>query len=182
MRRVIGRIENGKYAGESATAAQRESFQQALAQRRPPALHGTDAINFRGQASGDPFPGLIGPLKEQYLREARAMGIEPNGKVYKHSLVRTEYAGRFDPEALVDSTGDIKRTVESRGWGAEGMVNVEAPEVEQVDFDKPVPVADDLVEEHLVNELESQNVGTITKKEFLSLKEKKRAQLQGAID
>lgn len=179
MRRIVGRAGNGKYQGEASTAAQQASFAETLRLRRPPAISGTDSINFAGQANGDPFPMLVGPLKEDYLRQARAMGIEPNGKTYKLGLVRPEYQGRLDPEALVDSTADVKRVIVQRGWEAEGMVNVKGEEVEQMDLDKPIPVADDLVTEHLHNELEAEGIDRIKIKDYQDRKEKKAAQLQG---
>lgn len=179
-RKVVSKIENGRTVTlEPSTPAQKAAFKDMLESRRPPSLHNDDTRLFHNQLN--PFPNMPESLRQHYLKQARAMGIEPNGKVYKGGLVREEYKGRFDPEALVDSTHDVKKIIEQRGWSCEGMVNVSGPDVD-VPEELPTYIADDLVEEHAASEAVAMGAETMSVKEFKSLKEKTRARLEGAKD
>jgi hypothetical protein len=157
-----------------ATPAQKASFQEMLRSQKPPIIKGTDSKNFQGL---NPFPNMPEFMRQHYLKEARKAGVEPNGKIYKMGLVRPEYAGKFDPEALVDSTSQVKGTLERRGWGCEGMV-----EVAPTPLDTPpeqVDVADDLVEEHTLNDIAAEGIEKMKVSEFKDRKAKKKQQLRG---
>lgn len=181
-RRVIARIRNDHRfeSLEETTTAQKESFAEALRTRRPPAIAGTDSINFRGKYNADPFKDCVGPIKDLYRQQAAAMGISLSGKVYNPLLVRPEYQGRFDPEALIGSTGDVRHVLDKHPeWDAEGMVNQTGREPENPPNEEPWGVDDRLVEEEVVEELQAQGVGEVGVKEFAELKEKKHSQLKG---
>jgi hypothetical protein len=79
----------------------------------------TDSTFLSGHCNGNQFEGhpQVGDL---YAKDARAAGVDPAGKVYYAGLAR--YAG--DPEAWVNSKGEIKAKCEERGWGCQGAVNV----------------------------------------------------------
>ena len=163
-----------------ATAAQRESFAAMLRERRPPGIAGTDAINFAGIANCDPFPNVPNVYKDRYYAAAKAAGVSLSGKVYKSSLVRPEFAGRFDPEALVDSTGDVKRVVEKNGWESHGIVESDGIENQaESPLDKPYRVADDLVAERVESDLVAAGVDRISKREYLDISEKTRSLMEG---
>lgn len=163
------------------TEANRLSFQEMLAEQRPPRIGGSDSVNFEGQWN-NPFPEMPEFMRQHYLKQAREQGVSTAGKVYKTGLVRPEYKGRLDPEALVSSTADVKSVLERRGWGtdeqADSMVKVKAREIDPGP-DRPYAVAEDLVVEHLHNDLLIEGVKALSKKEFLDRKEKKRSQLEG---
>lgn len=179
-RRVVAKItRSGLEVIEQSTNVQKESFDEALRTRTPPAISGTDSMNFRGKYNTDPFPDSVGPIKQEYMKQAKAMGVSLSGKVYNPLLVRPEYKGRFDPDALVGSTNDVKHVLAKHPeWDAEGMVNQKGREPERVD-EQPWGVDDKLVTEEVVDELQSHGVDKIGVKEFNDLKEKKHNQLKG---
>ena len=70
-------------------------------------------------------------------------GGNTNGKKYLSGLAR--YPG--DPEAWVDSRGDVERILTKRGWGCEGSINIKPRE----SLTPPAPgpeVADDLLDKY----------------------------------
>lgn len=161
--------------GEPSTPAQKAAFEEMLRLQSPPMIKGTDSKNFAGGMN--PFPNMPEFMRQHYLKQARAMGIEPNGKIYKMGLVREGYQGRFDPEALVDSTHQITKTLEQRGWGCEGMVEVKARGIDEPP--KEVGVADDLVEEHTLNEIAAEGIEQMKVSEFKERKSAMREKLRG---
>lgn len=162
---------------------QSDSWALMCALRSPPGLKGTDSINFRGVAAGNPFPDMPESLRQHYIKQCKSQGIDFNGKVYKTGLVRKGYGGlRMDPQALVDSTSSVKSVLDRNGWGAEGMVNRDADNVDAPDFsDLPYQVADDIVDEHCASEVIQNHGGRIKKKDYGALREKVKAKLKGGM-
>lgn len=167
----------------SRAEGQSENWAVMCALRSPPGLKGTDSQNFRGVAAGNPFPNMPESLRQHYIKQCRAQGIDFNGKVYKTGLVRRGYGGlRMDPQALVDSTSGVKSVLERNGWGAEGMVNRDADTVDSPDFDEvPYQVAEDIVNERVQDEVINNHGGRIKKKDYADLREKVKAKLKGAM-
>ena len=176
--------------GESAVSiyltsiGQGESAGWALmcALRSPPGLRGTDSINFAGTKSGNPFPNMPESLRQHYIKQCRKHGVSFEGKVYKTGLVRPGYGGlRMDPEALVDSTADVKKLIASRGWGCEGMVNVDAVEKDAPSavLSDNYEVADDIVNERVEREVVENHGGRIKKKHLADLRAKVKEKLKG---
>jgi len=183
-RRIVSKITaDGRFQDlEPATDSERKSFSAMLAKRSPPSVHGTDSHVFRGRFNGDPFPGMIGPMKQEYIQQAKDLGISLSGKVYNTSLVRSEYQGRLDPQALVGSVSDIKTILKANPeWTAEGVVNQNGREPEVLD-DQPYRVSPQAVEDEVIDELLDADVDAISVKEFNDLKDKKRRQLEGAMN
>lgn len=155
-----------------------------FARRRGPGSTGTDGNNFRGVAAGNPFPNMPESLRQHYIKQAREQGVSFQGKVYKSSLVRPEFKGRFDPEALVGDTAEAKARLRSRGWSSDGTIKVDAPEHT---FDKPssidreYDVADDLVDERVAVEVVENHGGRIKKKDYADLRAKVKARLKGKL-
>lgn len=180
-RRVVSKITSaGCELLEPATESQLASFEEMLRSRRPPSIAGTDSINFRGKYNGNPFGGIPIPMQQELAKQAAAMGISTSGMTYNPTLVRKGFSGRFDPEALVGSTGDVKRVLNSHPeWDAEGMVNQTGREPESLDIDESWGVDDGLVTEDVVADLQAQGLTEIGAKEFNDLKEKKHSQLKG---
>lgn len=59
-----------------------------------------------------------------FRKKAEKQGVSTTGKIYLGGLAR--FPG--DPTAWVSGRGDIAKTCETRGWGAEGTVNVKPDE------------------------------------------------------
>ena len=129
---------------------------------------------------GIPQGGVPIGMQNELARQAKELGIPTSGMTYNPSLVRREYAGRFDPEALVGSTGDVKRVLDSHPeWDCEGMVNQTGREPENDIDDEPWGVDERLVEEEVVTDLQKAGLTEIGQKEFADLKDKKHSQLKG---
>ena len=144
-----------------------------------PGIQGTDTQNFRGVAAGNPFPNMPESLRQDYIRQAKAAGVDINGKVYKSGLVRKGYGGlKFDPQALVDSTHDVKKIIEQRGWSCEGMVNVKGPSFDDHE-EKPYEVAESILSDHVAEEVISNHGGRIKKKAYKDLRQKIKNKLEG---
>lgn len=125
---------------------------EMLATRTFPGTRGTDRAFMQGRhLDGSQFEGLPPIVGRQYVAQAEAAGVNPTGKYYSGTLAR--FPG--DPEAWVDSVGDIKRLCEQRGWGATGAVNITTPEGDGPS-DAPYRVADDIVDEHVGQVLEQR--------------------------
>lgn len=179
-RTLIGRITDKGYESLVKESDDPDApFRDMAKSRRAPGLRGTDTQNFRGVAAGNPFPNMPESLRQSYIKQAKAAGVDINGKVYKSGLVRKGYGGRrFDPQALVDSTHDVKKIVESRGWSCEGMVNVKGPSFDDYE-EKPYAVADSIVDEHAANEVVEKHGGRIKKKDYADLRQKIKNKLEG---
>ena len=182
-RRKVGAIVNGRYVSYDDESNE-SNIAEICKHRSPPGLKGTDGQNFKGIGTSDPFARTRPNDAVRLRAEAKRLGISLEGKKYMASLVRPEYRGRLDPEALVDSVGDVKRVLERRGWGTDddcdSMVKVKAREVEADDplTEKYAPDPK-LVHEHVQNDLMREGVDRIDKKEYASLVEKKTEILSG---
>lgn len=109
----------------------------------------SDCTFMAGTANGRQFSGqdYIG---DYYGQVAKAHGVSTTGKKYLSGLAR--FPG--DPEAWVDSRGDVQRTLEKRGWGSEGTINVKKRELAN-DPDPGPDMAPDLVTKY-AHEVASQ--------------------------
>lgn len=126
----------------AATQARDEkNLLEMLNAGRPP--HGiSDCTFMRGTANGRQFDGQE-HVGDRYRAVTEQNGGSHVGKKYISGLAR--FPG--DPEAWVDSRGDVERVLEKRGWGCEGSVNVKAKE--PIDPPRPGPdVADDLLDQY----------------------------------
>lgn len=85
----------------------------------------------------DKMPEIV---QKAYTEPAKEAGVNIKGSVYVPGIAR--HPG--DPEAWVKNSSDIKRVVEKRGWGCEGVVNVKADtSCKPID---DIDIAPDLVE------------------------------------
>jgi hypothetical protein len=106
----------------------------------------TDATFMRGRKKGAEQFGNLPNVRETYMEPARRLGMSTDGKVYMSEIAA--YPG--DPRAWVDSTDDIKRVCEERGWAASGDVTVKGREKAPT---PDVEVAEDIVQEHIEHEI-----------------------------
>lgn len=183
-RRVLARVSAGGQLEtfDQATEAEKASFAEALRTRTPPQISGTDSARFRGRYNGNPFRGMVPMMQQDFQRQADALGISTSGKFYNGALVRPEFQGRFDPQALVGSTSDAREVAESHPeWDVDGIVKQKGREQEVPD-DGPYRVREGLVEEAVVAELQANGVEQISVKEFDELKDKTRARFEGSMN
>ena len=116
-----------------------------LSARQGPALR-TDVTFLQGrktdgeQFAGDERSEIYG---REAVRQARAAGVNPTGKVYLHSLANKPY----DPQAWVSDRNDVARVCRERGWGCSGIVNVDRPDAGEVEDDTPYRVDPKIVNE-----------------------------------
>lgn len=95
-------------------------FAEMLALQQPPGTKGTDRAFMEGRLNQQWLDSMPKPMAQQMLREARAAGIDTTGKIYMGGLA--DLRAHRDPEAWVDSTGDIKRVAAKRNLTVEGAV------------------------------------------------------------
>lgn len=122
-----------------------------LASRTFPGTKGTDRSFMQGRKlDGSQFQDvpLVG---EHHLAKAREAGVSTTGKYYCGSLA----AFPGDPRAWVDGLHDVKEVCEERGWEANGAIKVESPKYAGAE-PGPYRVADDIVDDHLVQVLEQK--------------------------
>lgn len=119
-----------------------------LASRSFPGTRGTDRAFLQGRPTDGAQFEKIPLVGQHHLRMAKDAGVSVTGKVYNGTLAR--YPG--DPEAWVDSLGDVKRICEARGWEAEGAITVQAPRYAGEE-PGPYAIADDLVEKYVEDKI-----------------------------
>ncbi len=158
MRKIIGRISNGKYFSEEPATVSR--MQEMLDARKGPAL-GTDTEYFKGLGTADPFEGLPEAVKPYAWKKALAAGIDPRGKRYCGSVALEP----CDPHALIDSVGEMRKIIENNNMTSEGIINHTA-EVNAEPRSEYIP-APDIVEERTIDILDAQGAPDIvSRKEF----------------
>lgn len=110
---------------------------------------------------------------------ARARGINPEGKVYFPSLARKGLGGGRDPDAWVPHQGarsHIRKVCERNGLVTD-RIKTNTPDPIEPEA-KPYRVADDLVERE-VNAIVARNKNDVTPKERAELKEQTAVRLAG---
>lgn len=111
---------------------QTERWSVMCALQQAPGTQGTDRAFMQGRLDGNWLDGLPPRMAKKMAREAKASGININGKYYLGGLA--DKRGHMDPGAWVDSVSDIKRVAKERNLNVSGIVSIEGHEVER----KPV--------------------------------------------
>jgi putative FmdB family regulatory protein len=93
---------------------------------------------------GDDGFGTDNRTRKLAYQQAKAAGINPEGKRYSGQLARKGLRWR-DPEAWIESRDDVRRVCERRGLGC-AAVGVKARQPECDPDDKPYAIAPDIVE------------------------------------
>lgn len=143
-----------------------------LAHRRPPGGR-SDAVWFKGVGTENPMADIPVPYQKKYRQLAERAGVSIHGKRYLSRLA--DYPG--DPEAWVDSQGDVRRVVEKRGLSCEGM-GLNIPGVERPEKEWGPPKVNDKIVDRVVNEhLADAGNPVLKPHERMDLYEKVRADL-----
>ena len=107
---------------------QAERFAIMCALMQAPGTRAADRTFMEGRYAGNWLDELPKKQAAKIVREARAAGINPTGKFYMSGLA--DKRGHMDPMAWVDSVDDVKRVAKVRNLNVQGIVNVEARQVE----------------------------------------------------
>ena len=96
-------------------------FAEMVTLQIPPGTKGTDRAFMQGRLAGEWLNAMPKRQADRMVREARAAGINTSGRFYMGGLA--DRRGHLDPEAWVDSTGDILRVARKRNLEVRGIVN-----------------------------------------------------------
>lgn len=101
-------------------------FAAMCALQQAPGTKGTDRAFMQGRLAGEWLNRIPRKQADWLVKQARAAGIDTTGKFYMGGLAD----GRRwkDPEAWVDSTGDILRVAKKRDLEVHGIVDYVPPE------------------------------------------------------
>lgn len=118
-----------------------ERWAEMCALQCPPGTKGSDRAFMEGRLNNQWLDNMPKKQAQTILREARAAGIDPSGKVYVGGLA--DHRAHRDPLAWVDSTADIKRVARKRNLTVEGAVNQRGT---------PVPPKRQVLNERIIKE------------------------------
>lgn len=120
-----------------------ERWALMVATQTPPGTRGTDRAFMEGRYNDQWLDDMPKRQAERILRDARAVGINPNGKTYVGGLA--DHRAHRDPEAWVDSTADVLRVAKKRNLTVEGIVNHKGTQIPQ----KPPALNERIVKEDM---------------------------------
>lgn len=106
-----------------------ERWALMVATQTPPGTRGTDRAFMEGRLNDQWLDDMPRRQAERILSDARAVGINPNGKTYVGGLA--DKRAHQDPEAWVDSTADVLRVAKKRNLTVEGIVNHKGTQIPQ---------------------------------------------------
>jgi hypothetical protein len=101
-----------------------------------------------GRLAGQWLDGLPKKQAEWMVREAKAAGINTSGRFYMGGIA--DKRGHLDPEAWVDSAGDVLRVAKKRDLEVHGIVDYVPP---QKGPPKEVDINPRILREHVKKEL-----------------------------
>jgi hypothetical protein len=125
----------------------------------------TDSVFFAGQPRiGDQF--VDDAQRKRVFKVAKQHGYTPGvNDVYEPGLARFQ----GDPEAFVPPTGGrgyIRKLCEKRGWACEGAVKTAHRPPEKDPYEHSVPLAEDLIRDHMQHEIKKDPSLRTKKKEL----------------
>jgi len=118
-----------------------ERWAEMCALQCPPGTKGSDRAFMEGRLNQQWLDNMPKKQAQTILREARAAGIDPSGKVYVGGLA--DGRAHRDPLAWVDSTADIKKVARQRNLTVEGAVTHQGT---------PVPAKRTVLNERIIQE------------------------------
>lgn len=129
-------------------AGQSERFAAMCALGQPPGTRGTDRAFMEGRLAQQWLDGIPPKQAARMIREAQAAGINTTGRFYMGGLA--DKRGHRDPEAWVDSTGDVLRVAKKRDLEVHGIVDYVPP---QKGPPKEVEINPRILREHVRREM-----------------------------
>ena len=139
-----------------------------------PHLHTDTALHLK-----DGFTDNV--LRQQAFRQARAAGIDPNGKIFMPGM--SDKRGYRDPAAWVphsDFRGHVKKVCNKRGYGSEGTVTVKRRELDE-DPDPPYRPDPKMVADDVEEINQEQHGGQLAPRKKRELHEKLTEQYTGTV-
>lgn len=140
--------EAKKHYERMVADGQTERFAAMCALRQPPGTRGTDRAFMEGRYAQQWLESAPRPQADRMIREARAAGINTTGRFYMGGLA--DKRGHLDPEAWVDSTGDVLRVAKKRDLEVHGIVDYVPP---QKDPPEEVEINPRILREHVRKEM-----------------------------
>jgi hypothetical protein len=127
---------------------QTERFSAMCALQQPPGTRGTDRAFQEGRLSGNWLDEMPIHQAKRIVREAKAAGIDINGKQYMSGLANK--LGHCDPKAWVSDVGDIRRVAKERNLQVRGIVDIDARDEEPAKVDLNPKIAKELAKKEIV--------------------------------
>ncbi len=109
----------------SLAAGGTEMFAEMVALQQPPGTKGTDRAFMQGRLAAEWLNEMPKAQADRMVREAQAAGINTSGQFYMGGLA--DKRAHRDPEAWVDSTGDILRVAKKRDLEVHGIIDYVPP-------------------------------------------------------
>jgi hypothetical protein len=131
-------------------AGQTEQFAVMCALQQPPGTRGTDRAFMEGRLAGEWLDRIPKKQAAWLIRQAQAAGINTSGKFYMGGIA--DKRGHLDPEAWVDSAGDVLRVAKKRDLEVHGIVDYVPP---QKAPPKEVDINPRILREHVREEMRS---------------------------
>ena len=131
-------------------AGQTERFAAMCALQQPPGTRGTDRAGMEGRLHGNWMDTMPRPYAEKMMREAQAAGISTSGKFFMGGIA--DKRGHLDPEAWVDSAGDVLRVAKKRDLEVHGIVDYVPP---QKPPPKEVDICPTILNEQVAEEMKT---------------------------
>lgn len=129
---------------------QTERFAAMCALQQPPGTRGTDRAFMQGRLAGQWLENIPKRQADRMIAQARSAGIDTTGKFYMGGIA--DRRGHLDPEAWVDSTGDILRVAKKRDLEVHGIVDYVPP---QKGPPKEVDINPRILREHVRKEMKA---------------------------
>jgi hypothetical protein len=97
-----------------------EKFAEMCALQSPPSTSGTDRTFMEGRCNSQQLDSMPKDHALRMIDQAKAAGVNPSGKYYCSGIA--DKRGASDPEAWVDSVGDVQRVAAKRNMTIKGAV------------------------------------------------------------
>jgi hypothetical protein len=129
---------------------QNPRFAEMCALRAPPGTRGTDRAFMQGRYAGEWLNGMPKKQAALLVQQAQAAGINTSGRFYMGGLA--DKRAHLDPEAWVDSAGDVLRVAKKRDLEVHGIVDYVPP---QKGPPKEVDINPRILREHVREEMKA---------------------------
>lgn len=125
-------------------------FAEMCALKAPPGTRGTDRAFMQGRLAGEWLNAMPKKQAERLIKQAESAGISTAGKFYMGGLA--DKRAHLDPEAWVDSAGDVLKVAKKRDLEVHGIVDYVPP---QKGPPKEVDINPRILREHVRKEMKA---------------------------